>query len=71
MHNGAGDLVYVPPGWAHCVFNVQPCLKFAWDFFVDENLPQYFKSHKRHATLKVKGDYSRIQEILLQKIENM
>lgn len=28
-----GDLMFVPPGWAHQVATLLPCLKVAWDYF--------------------------------------
>jgi hypothetical protein len=44
----ARDVVYVPPGWAHQVTNLQPCLKVAWDVYV----PQHFASYALlHSTI--------------------
>ena len=28
----AGDLVTIPPGWAHAVYNKHACVKLAWDW---------------------------------------
>jgi hypothetical protein len=64
----AGTIVYVPPGWLHCVINVQPCIKFAWDYLDLQNLPKYVQSHQMHQHLKVRGDYSLLEDVLVQLI---
>jgi hypothetical protein len=39
-----GEGVHVPSGWAHMVWNVQPCVKYAWDLYVPEHFPAYMKA---------------------------
>jgi hypothetical protein len=39
----AGDMVYVPPGWVHQVYNVRSCLKLAWDLYVKTHFQYYAK----------------------------
>jgi hypothetical protein len=36
-----GDKVVVPCGWAHCVENIQACLKVAHDTYRAEEFPLY------------------------------
>lgn len=45
----AGDMVYVPPGWIHQVYNLQPCLKLAWDFYATEHFAIYSMLQSRIA----------------------
>lgn len=41
----AGDLVYVPFGWAHQVINLRPCAKFAFDTCLSTRLPDYLHGY--------------------------
>lgn len=36
-----GQVVFVPPGWAHCVYNCEPCVKLAHDRLIPERFPLY------------------------------
>jgi len=40
----AGDLVWVPPGWVHCVRTDEACLKLAWDFWDPAHALDYVTS---------------------------
>lgn len=49
-----GDLVIVPPAWAHQVLSIRPCLKLAWDrLTAPQELPA---SSAVHAHLKAWRD---------------
>ncbi len=39
-----GEVVFVPPGWVHCVLNLAPCIKLAHDRYILERFPLYAKS---------------------------
>ena len=34
----AGDIVHVLPGYMHAVYNMQPCIKLAYDFLTSEDV---------------------------------
>ena len=42
-----GDMVHVPPGWMHCVINLQPCVKVVMDGFIAANFPAYMDSWRQ------------------------
>jgi hypothetical protein len=71
QHHGEG--VHVPSGWAHMVWNVQPCVKYAWDLYVPEHFPAYVKAwdvasalflaeHERNRA----SDYMRVPSVIVQ-----
>jgi oxalate decarboxylase/phosphoglucose isomerase-like protein (cupin superfamily) len=39
----AGQVVYIPPGWAHQVENVRDCFKMAFDGFKRQQAPLYLQ----------------------------
>ena len=41
------DVITVPPGWAHQVVNLKPCLKVAFDFASPSAMPVYAIVHKQ------------------------
>jgi hypothetical protein len=41
MEQKHGQAIYVPPGWAHAVYNLQPCLKVARDVYNSFHFPLY------------------------------
>ncbi len=45
----AGDMVYVPPGWIHQVYNLQPCIKLAWDYYDEKHFALYAMLQSRIA----------------------
>lgn len=40
------DVVVVPPGWIHCVVNLQLCMKLAYDRCIEDDLPQVSLTHR-------------------------
>jgi hypothetical protein len=62
LHNNA---VHVPPGWAHHVKTLQPCLKLAWDLWRLDRLVPYFQVNRLVVDADIgkwnKGDYQNIQ----------
>ena len=42
QHPGYG--IIVAPGWLHCVFNVQYCVKYAVEFVKAMNVPAYVQA---------------------------
>ena len=44
IYQWSGDVITIPPGWLHCVFNLQPCLKIAFDYFEPHQLPSLIDS---------------------------
>jgi hypothetical protein len=43
LEQAPGDLVHVPPGWAHAVMNSGPCMNLAWGFHVPQHIPDYVR----------------------------
>ena len=41
LHQKTGDVVEIPPGWIHCVVNVMPCIKLAYDRIVVEDMVKF------------------------------
>ena len=39
-----GQMVHVPPGYIHCVQNLAPCIKLAWDFYNPASFPGYLEA---------------------------
>jgi hypothetical protein len=60
------DIVNVPLKWVHCVKNLQPCVKFAWDFYDVKNLNVYAQNNPlvKNITNNAK-DYMALIQILL------
>ena len=44
QHPGYG--IIVAPGWLHCVFNVQYCVKYAVEFVKAMNVPAYVQAYR-------------------------
>jgi hypothetical protein len=61
-----GDMIEVAPGWGHAVENLSPNVKIAWDRCQWKHLRNYVVSWKRHAKLKVPGDYALLDQHLLK-----
>jgi hypothetical protein len=70
-----GEGVHVPPGWAHMVWNVQPCVKYAWDLYVPQHIPAYVKAWDVASALYLAEDeherdrapdYMRVPLVILQ-----
>ena len=40
----AGEVVFVPPGWVHCVVNMEPCIKAACDLYTVDRFPSYARA---------------------------
>lgn len=66
----AGERVQVPAGWVHCVFNVRPCIKIAWDKLESSNLVRYVSAQQRIGAMYTCGtnpeDYIAVGALLLQ-----
>lgn len=66
----AGERVHVPAGWVHCVFNVRPCIKVAWDKLEASNLVRYVSAQQRIGAMYTCGtnpeDYIAVGALLLQ-----
>ncbi len=41
LEQKGGELVFLPPGWAHCVLMLQSCCKVAHDRYIPERFPLY------------------------------
>jgi hypothetical protein len=46
VHQHAGDMVCVPPGWLYAVRILQPCLQLDWSFIDPINFIQYVRSER-------------------------
>jgi oxalate decarboxylase/phosphoglucose isomerase-like protein (cupin superfamily) len=67
-----GQVVYVPPGWAHQVTNEQPCLKVAWDYYDPNNFGKYALVHKmasRFFGVAMSPDYVSINLVAMKALE--
>ena len=61
------EVFHVLPGFLHCVRNVKPNVKLAWDFYDYNNLPFYasnWRFHSQHGVF-VNDDYSGFENVLL------
>ena len=45
VYQHGGDVVTVPPGWAHCVINMEDCIKVAVDVYVKKDMFAYITSN--------------------------
>lgn len=66
LHQCSGDIVNVPAGWVHCVYNLRQCVKVAYDYIVPEHMPLYMLCWKKifaHLT-KNEEDFGCVAEIL-------
>ena len=60
-----GDMIYIPPGWAHQVYNHRPCTKLAWDYIVLDNMQKYALSARHVAChLPQSADYMNMSRVL-------
>ena len=62
----AGEVVRVCAGWGHAVVNLQPCIKIAYDRYVEANFPNYAISHALSAPLfgdRIAPDYAAWTEV--------
>lgn len=71
----AGQMITVPPGVVHCVVNLQPCVKIAWDYIVPDHLPLYLRCWSELARRTTRHDrvfisVARIVLRLVCKLEN-
>jgi hypothetical protein len=68
-----GELVHVPPGWAHYVKNLRPCVKFAFDFYNPAHFPVYVRVWKHVVCPFFKGaqgqDYMAVQDVMRQAMQ--
>lgn len=46
LHQYAGEMVCVPPGWLYAVRILQPCLQLEWSFIDPVNFVQYVRSER-------------------------
>ena len=61
------EVIHVPSGFLHCVRNVKPNVKLAWDFYDYNKLPFYVSNWRRHSHygVFVDSDYSGFEDVLL------
>ncbi len=66
----AGQRVYVPAGWVHCVYNMRPCVKIAWDKLEAGNLVRYVGTQQYIVSLYSRAtnpdDYIAVGALLMQ-----
>ncbi len=65
----AGDRVYVPPGWAHSVVNMRPCVKIAWDSVLAERLPRYLCAAQLRRHVESAKDFMDAETVLVTCIQ--
>ena len=71
-----GDIVHIAPGWLHCVSNLLPCCKVAWEFCDCRPLACYTAVHRDISSKLFKGDSAHddciaTAHILTQAIEQL
>lgn len=64
------QVVHVPASYWHCVVNLVPCIKFAWDTIVPERLVTYALTHvnvfTKHVYNELAPDYIGLQPLLVE-----
>jgi hypothetical protein len=65
FHKFARTKVHVPLGWVHNICNIQPCVKFAWDFLQMEILKDVVQvNHLSKNIMKNAIDYMVVIQVL-------
>jgi hypothetical protein len=70
MEQRHGQIMFVPPGWAHAVVNVQPCIKVARDLYNSMHFPLYAIVARSSLRYLFSEDYMNLPTVALHYLRN-